>query len=91
MAKLPKGLIAASKRPEPVVEPQAAKRSRGAGREGKGMIAAWDSEPVCRALRVLAASEGTTVQELVLEGVNAVFRSRGLPEIASAKRESVAA
>jgi hypothetical protein len=37
---------------------------------------------VQRALRIIAAEEGTTVQALLAEGINTVFAKRRKPEIA---------
>jgi hypothetical protein len=63
---------------------------RRAGREGKGMIAAWADETICTEIRVAAARRNTTVQEIVLRGIDLWFRENGLPEIASTRRDAVA-
>jgi hypothetical protein len=38
---------------------------------------------VIRQLKQLALDEGTSLQDLICEGINGVFQARGLPPIAS--------
>lgn len=62
-----------------------AKRSavRGrADRSDKRQIAGFFSAECSRQLRMLAAEQDTTVQELIREGLNAVFHKHGKPPIA---------
>ena len=61
----------------------AAARPGGAGsRTGRVLVGGHFASEVQRALRILAAEEGTTVQALLAEGINTVFAKRGKPEIA---------
>lgn len=66
-----------------VVESRAAPRGGGAGsRSGRVLIGGHFASEVQRALRIIAAEEGTTMQALLAEGINTVFAKRGKPEIA---------
>jgi hypothetical protein len=57
--------------------------SRTAGsRSGRVLVGGHFASEVQRALRIIAAEEGTTVQALLAEGINTVFAKRGKPEIA---------
>jgi hypothetical protein len=51
-------------------------------RSGRVLVGGHFASEVQRALRILAAEEGTTVQALLAEGINTVFAQRGKPEIA---------
>ena len=51
-------------------------------RSGRVLVGGHFAGEVQRALRILAAEEGTTVQALLAEGINTVFAKRGKPEIA---------
>ena len=51
-------------------------------RSGRVLVGGHFASEVQRALRILAAEEGTTVQALLAEGINTVFAKRGKPEIA---------
>jgi hypothetical protein len=58
-------------------------RAGSAGsRSGRVLVGGHFASEVQRALRILAAEEGTTVQALLAEGINTVFAKRGKPEIA---------
>ncbi len=51
-------------------------------RSGRVLVGGHFASEVQRALRIIAAEEGTTVQALLAEGINTVFAKRGKPEIA---------
>src|SRR5271167_1345507 len=51
-------------------------------RSGRVLVGGHFASQVQRALRIIAAEEGTTVQALLAEGINTVFAKRGKPEIA---------
>jgi hypothetical protein len=51
-------------------------------RSGRVLVGGHFAPEVQRALRILAAEEGTTIQALLAEGINTVFAKRGKPEIA---------
>ena len=51
-------------------------------RAGRVLVGGHYSKAVQRALKIIAAEEGTTVQALLAEGINHVFAKRGKPEIA---------
>lgn len=51
-------------------------------RSGRVLVGGHFAAEVQRALRIIAAEEGTTVQALLAEGINTVFAKRGKPEIA---------
>src|ERR1700676_4543523 len=58
-------------------------RAGSAGsRSGRVLVGGHFASEVQRALRIIAAEEGTTVQALLAEGINTVFAKRGKPEIA---------
>jgi len=58
-------------------------RTGSAGsRSGRALVGGHFAFEVQRALRIIAAEEGTTVQALLAEGINTVFAKRGKPEIA---------
>lgn len=68
--------------PVPDVKPRAAK-SVPPSRAGRVLIGGHFAPQVQTELKVLAAQERTTVQELVAEGINAVFARRHKPQIAA--------
>lgn len=55
---------------------------RTPGRVQKRQVAGWFSDDAARQLRVLAAEEDTTLQALLTEALNDLFRKRGKPTIA---------
>jgi hypothetical protein len=58
-------------------------RAGSAGsRSGRVLVGGHFASEVRRALRIIAAEEGTTVQALLAEGINTVFAKRSKPEIA---------
>jgi hypothetical protein len=60
----------------------AARAGSTGSRSGRVLVGGHFASEVQRALRILAAEEGTTVQALLAEGINTVFAKRGKPEIA---------
>ena len=52
------------------------------GRESKTNVTAYFPPIVKKQLRLLAAEEDTTIQELLAEALNDLFAKRGKPEIA---------
>lgn len=64
----------------------------GSSREGRVLVGGFYAVEVQKALKILAAEEGSTVQALLAEGINTVLAKRGKPEIAnmSARIMSVA-
>jgi hypothetical protein len=83
---LAQGLNQARRAPAPtsVIEAESGVgRTGSAGsRSGRVLVGGHFASEVQRALRILAAEEGTTVQALLAEGINTVFAKRGKPEIA---------
>jgi hypothetical protein len=57
-------------------------RTTTRSRSGRVLVGGHFASEVQRALRIIAAEEGTTVQALLAEGINTVFAKRGKPEIA---------
>lgn len=66
----------------PVVESPASKLGAPGSRSGRVLVGGHFAAEVQRALRIIAAEEGTTIQALLAEGINTVFAKRGKPEIA---------
>lgn len=64
----------------PTPAPQLAPRDQGV--PYKAVLAKVDEE-THRALKILSANEGTPIGDLMVEGLNLLFRQRGLPEIAA--------
>ncbi|WP_158684251.1 ribbon-helix-helix domain-containing protein [Methylobacterium sp. 285MFTsu5.1] len=63
--------------PEPVTVPAKTTQHRVAStRIGKRNLTAYVDEETFRQFKVLAAKEDTTIQDLLVEGVNAVFERR---------------
>ncbi len=60
-------------------EPISSKRP---DREGRVPLPFWTTAPAKKQLRLLAAEEDTTQQDLMAEALNLLFRSRGKPPIA---------
>lgn len=60
----------------------AARAGSTGSRSGRVLVGGHFASEVQRALRIIAAEEGTTVQALLAEGINTVFAKRGKPEIA---------
>lgn len=68
----------------PPLESKPASRGGGMGsRSGRVLVGGHFATEVQRALRIIAAEEGTTMQALLAEGINTVFAKRGKPEIAT--------
>jgi hypothetical protein len=51
-------------------------------RNGKVAINSWHDPAVATQLKMLAAEQRTTQQKLIEDGLNAVFKKYGKPEIA---------
>lgn len=62
-------------------KPRAATRGRQ-DRQDKRQIAGFFSAECAKQLRMLAAEEDTTVQDLIKEGLNLMFAAHGKPPIA---------
>lgn len=60
--------------PDPATTPPAA---RAATRQGKKAVSAYFSPEVSRALNVLAAEQGTTLQALLGEAIDLLMRQHG--------------
>lgn len=61
--------------------PRAATRGRQ-DRQDKRQVAGFFSAECAKQLRMLAAEEDTTVQDLIKEGLNLMFTAHGKPPIA---------
>ena len=84
------GKAAPPERPEPPPSqdetsqsrtPRAATRGRQ-DRQDKRQVAGFFSAECAKQLRMLAAEEDTTVQDLIKEGLNLMFTAHGKPPIA---------
>jgi hypothetical protein len=73
--------VTAPKEETPPATTRASPRGRQ-DRQDKRQIAGFFSPECARQLRMLAAEEDTTVQELLKEGLNMMFASHGKPPIA---------
>ncbi len=79
-----KGLPTVSE-PTPIAAPTMPTRAAPSPKEQasyKAVLAKVD-EDTHRALKILSANEGLPIGDLLIEGLNLVFRSRNLPEIAT--------
>jgi hypothetical protein len=66
--------------PEPLPEPvtrDPAKHRVASTRIGKRNLTAYVDDETFRHFKVIAAREDVTVQDLLVEGINAVFAARG--------------
>ena len=83
---LSQGLNQLSRRLEPEVRETATafprKGKSTPSRDGRVLVGGFFAPEVQTALKVTAAQERTTLQELLTEAINTVFAKRGLPEIA---------
>lgn len=83
---LSQGLNQISQRPQPDVRETATASPRkgksAPSRDGRVLVGGFFAPEVQTALKVTAAQERTTLQELLTEAINTVFAKRGLPEIA---------
>lgn len=59
-----------------------AKYPKASTREGKRVVTAYVSPEAFRQLKRIAADEDAQQQDLLIEGINAVFEKRGLSRIA---------
>lgn len=62
--------------------PPPARYPKASTREGKRVVTAYISPEAFRQLKRIAADEDRQQQDLLLEGINAVFEKRGLSRIA---------
>jgi hypothetical protein len=82
---LSQGLNQLSQHSQPVVADTAKtlrKTKTVPSRDGRVLVGGFFAPEVQTALKVTAAQERTTLQELLTEAINTVFAKRGLPEIA---------
>lgn len=83
---LSQGLNQISRRAEPAVRETAktppSKGKSAPSRDGRVLVGGFFAPEVQTVLKVTAAQERTTLQELLTEAINTVFAKRGLPEIA---------
>lgn len=63
-------------------EPAGARYPKASTRAGKRVVTAYVSPEAFRQLKRIAADEDAQVQDLLTEGLNAVFAARGLSRIA---------
>lgn len=70
--------------PKPVREVAPAERGRHfrPGREGKSNVTGYFPPAVKKQLRLLAAEQETTIQNLLAEALNDLFAKNGKPELA---------
>lgn len=72
--------------PVPAAVPRAdtpSKTKRPPSRADRVLIGGFFAPEVQRALKIAAAEEGTTIQALLTEAIDAVFAKRSKPQIAS--------
>ena len=74
----------ASPGPQPVPAPGRAHRTAGS-RDAKAHVGGYYPPEVNRQLRILAADERTTIEDLLAEALNDLFQKHGRPEIAPRK------
>jgi hypothetical protein len=88
MTRKPSGLVAATKLERPAAPPPEPVQeiARAGSRRGKKTIAFWADSAAAKQLRRLAADEERTVQDLMLEALDDLFRKRNLPRIAQEER-----
>ena len=83
---LSQGLNQLSRRPDQAILETATvpprKGKSAPSRDGRVLVGGFFAPEVQTALKVTAAQERTTLQELLTEAINTVFAKRGLPEIA---------
>ena len=68
--------------PDPAVEPKGRRYPVAKTREGKRVATVYLEPEALDQLKMLAIKERTTVQALLVEGVNAVFEARSISRIA---------
>jgi antitoxin-like ribbon-helix-helix protein len=82
-------------KPAPAAAPVAAAtetaRTVQPSRVGRVMIGAHYTPEVQRQVKIICATEGKQLQELLAEALNMVFAKYGQPEIATAANEKTAA
>jgi hypothetical protein len=67
--------------PEPTLAPPS-KTVRPAARVGKRVVGAYVSPECWKQLQLIAVDENTTVQSLLIEGLNHVFAARAMTRLA---------
>ncbi|MDP4027070.1 hypothetical protein Q8W71_31255 [Methylobacterium sp. NEAU 140] len=75
-------VIPAREAPRTAAPGPATKYPKASTREGKRVVTAYVSPEAFRQLKVIAAGEDAQIQDLLAEGLNAVFEKRGLSRIA---------
>lgn len=73
---------AKASKPAPMPEGQGGKTALPPSRRGKKALTGYFAPEVLRQLKVLAASEDKTVQSLMGEAINELFKKYGKPHIA---------
>jgi hypothetical protein len=66
--------------PPPPVDPE--RKSNRPDREGKSLVAGHVNRDAAKQLRMLAVEHDTTVQALIVEALNLLFKNYGKPQIA---------
>jgi hypothetical protein len=74
--------LAAISAPASAKDTVARKSPIASTREGKRVATVYIEPEALRQLRQIALNEDTTVQALLVEGVNAIFEARGMSRIA---------
>ncbi|MCJ2124763.1 ribbon-helix-helix domain-containing protein [Methylobacterium sp. J-077] len=74
--------VSAPAEPKPAEPPARAAYPKATTRAGKRVVTAYVSPEAFRQLKRVAADEDAQVQDLLTEGLNAVFAARGLSRIA---------
>jgi len=75
--------------PAPSGDPPPAAAARG-GRKGKRLVSAYVDRPLHRHLRLLAAAEDATLQDLLVEALQDLLAKRGIQPPSEAEGESPA-
>ena len=81
-ASAPRSVVAGESPAELVVSAESRQRHFRPGREGKSNVTGYFPPEVKKQLRLLAAEQDTTIQNLLAEALNDLFAKNGKPEIA---------
>jgi predicted dienelactone hydrolase len=76
------GVFAKQPAPAPAAPTGKAVNGKRPDREGRVALPFWTTAPAKKQLRLLAAEEDSTQQDLMAEALNLLFKSRGKPPIA---------
>jgi len=76
--------IAAGAKTPPDPAPSRTRKAQSASRDGKSFIGGYFTPDVARQMRILAAEQDTTIQNLTAEALNHLFAAYGKPQIAPA-------